>query len=139
MQCWSLTDDEKLKMSPVVVIRRVNDINNDSFYRTDINDKDALLWRLPFCYNWKRELVIRSVQTNQNQSHSSDVYYIAPNGRKLRSLPEIEKYLQENKTIHGVSKHNFTFLRKLIDVKNSKFETIRNARKKTQTLKLLIK
>lgn len=38
---------------------------------------------------WKRELVYRK---NQKKGSTADVYYIAPNGIRLRSLPEVDDY-----------------------------------------------
>ena len=45
-------------------------------------------------YDWKK-LACRRAQSSQGNK-TWDIYIIAPCGKKLRSNPEIEKYLSEN-------------------------------------------
>ena len=55
-------------------------------------NEDSQEYSLP--YGWKK-LARRRQQTGQGNK-TWDVYIIAPCGKKLRSNPEIEKYLSEN-------------------------------------------
>ena len=54
--------------------------------------EDSREYSLP--YNWKK-LARRRQQTSQ-ENKTWDIYIITPCGKKLRSNPEIEKYLSEN-------------------------------------------
>merc|ERR1712129_453001 len=53
---------------------------------------DSREYSLP--YDWKK-LARRSGQSSQGNK-TWDIYIIAPCGKKLRSNPEIEKYMSEN-------------------------------------------
>ena len=55
-------------------------------------NEDSQEYSLP--YGWKK-LARRRQQTGQGNK-TWDIYIIAPCGKKLRSNPEIEKYLSEN-------------------------------------------
>ncbi|CAM0912031.1 unnamed protein product [Alopecurus aequalis] len=52
---------------------------------------------------WERTISIRS-----KGATFADVYYISPTGKKLRSMPEVEIYLQENPDC-AVGLHEFSF------------------------------
>ncbi|KAI8034486.1 hypothetical protein M5D96_012760 [Drosophila gunungcola] len=54
-------------------------------------------YRLPFAYGWKRELVLPS--TKNHKRRTGDVFFIAPNGRKLRSREDIVPLLTGELTI----------------------------------------
>ena len=62
------------------------------FYMAVSISEDSREYSLP--YDWKK-LARRRHQTNQGNK-IWDIYIIAPCGKKLRSNPEIEKYLSEN-------------------------------------------
>lgn len=64
------------------------------------------LYKKPFDYGWKRELVWRS-----NLETKADVYFIAPNGKKLRSRSDIIPYLEGELTID-----HFSFAREPLNV-----------------------
>ena len=55
-------------------------------------NEDSREYSLP--YGWKK-LARKRQQTGQGNK-TWDIYIIAPCGKKLRSNPEIEKYLSEN-------------------------------------------
>ncbi|XP_017133429.1 uncharacterized protein LOC108150000 isoform X2 [Drosophila elegans] len=54
-------------------------------------------YRLPFAYGWKRELVLPSSKNHKRRT--GDVFFIAPNGRKLRSREDIVPLLTGELTI----------------------------------------
>lgn len=57
---------------------------------------------------WDRQLVIRGV----GASKFADVYYVAPSGRKFRSMPEVERFLAEFPEVvkAGVKQSQFSFI-----------------------------
>ena len=63
-------------------------------------NEDSQEYSLP--YGWKK-LVRKRQQTGQGNK-TWDIYIIAPCGKKLRSNPEIEKYLSENPDVQ-VDRH----------------------------------
>ncbi|XP_016984391.1 uncharacterized protein LOC108048337 isoform X2 [Drosophila rhopaloa] len=54
-------------------------------------------YRLPFAYGWRREFVLPS--TGNHKRRTGDVFFIAPNGRKLRSREDIVPLLEGELTI----------------------------------------
>ncbi|MCO5557094.1 hypothetical protein L7F22_010650 [Adiantum nelumboides] len=56
---------------------------------------------------WQRLLVIRG----EGCSKFADTYYVSPAGKKLRSMPEVERYLSEHPELvdRGVSLSQFSF------------------------------
>ncbi|XP_017074293.1 uncharacterized protein LOC108109978 isoform X2 [Drosophila eugracilis] len=76
-------------------------------------------YRLPFAYGWKRELVLPS--TGNPNRRVGDVFFIAPNGRKLRSREDIAPLLEGELTIE-----HFCFQRLPQEV-GPKFELVRRA------------
>ncbi|CRL05346.1 CLUMA_CG018199, isoform A [Clunio marinus] len=68
---------------------------------TDITDP---VFKLPFKYGWKRELVLRAEPTRSKEK--GEVYYITPTGKKLRTRQEIENNLHDDLTID-----NFTLVK----------------------------
>lgn len=57
----------------------------------------------PFHEGWKREIVL----TNTVATTSSDIYYITPCGKTLRSSKDLERYLSAN-NISQLSLNNFS-------------------------------
>ncbi|KAK8388039.1 hypothetical protein O3P69_020131 [Scylla paramamosain] len=84
---------------------------------------EATLKRLkkPLMKGWIRELVQRIVSASSNK----DVYYHTPEGKKLRSSVEVDKYL-ETMGITGLTRENFTFYRAELGF-GEPFEIVRNA------------
>ncbi|XP_026819526.1 uncharacterized protein LOC113558242 [Rhopalosiphum maidis] len=88
------------------------------------------IFKLPFEHGWKRELVYRTssesaVVTEDNRS--GDIYYYSPSGQKLRSLQEIQEYLNISFDKTTLTIDNFTFLAKPIFVYDESKERIRDA------------
>ncbi|KAH8368125.1 hypothetical protein KR084_007475 [Drosophila pseudotakahashii] len=76
-------------------------------------------YRLPFAYGWKRELVLPS--TGNPKRRTGDVFFIAPNGRKLRSREDIVPMLKGELTIE-----HFCFQRQAQDA-GPEYELVRRA------------
>ncbi|GMH11798.1 hypothetical protein Nepgr_013639 [Nepenthes gracilis] len=78
----------------------------------DINQDGSRLWAIDKPNiaqpppGWERELRIRG----EGSSKFADVYYIAPSGKRLRSMVEIQKYLMEHpEYFRGVKMSQFSF------------------------------
>uniref|UniRef100_A0A182M7F6 MBD domain-containing protein n=1 Tax=Anopheles culicifacies TaxID=139723 RepID=A0A182M7F6_9DIPT len=67
-----------------------------------INTQDDI-YKVPFKYGWKRELVYRA-NMEGNSKDKGEVYYITPNGKKLRTRNDIVSALHDDLTMD-----NFTF------------------------------
>jgi len=76
-------------------------------------------YRLPFAYGWKRELVLPS--TGNPKRRTGDVFFIAPNGRKLRSREDIVPMLKGELTIE-----HFCFQRQAQEA-GPEYELVRRA------------
>ncbi|XP_026816770.1 uncharacterized protein LOC113556173 [Rhopalosiphum maidis] len=90
------------------------------------NIGDAI-YKLPFEYGWKRELVYRSSGESAvlNQANRTDnVYYYSPNNQKLRSLQEIQEYLDISSDKTSLTIDSFTFLTQPIGMNNPSKEVI---------------
>ncbi|XP_046440355.1 uncharacterized protein LOC124191273 [Daphnia pulex] len=85
------------------------------------------LLKEPFKEGWKREIVYR---TNSNSKILCDVYYHSPEGKKLRSGPEISNHLNEISS--RLTLEHFTFFRDLIGVGSQ--EIVRKANPKSYRL-----
>ena len=57
--------------------------------RQKVVDVTNPVYQEPFKYGWKRELVFRGTGADSSAKKMSDVYYIAPNGRKVRSFRDV--------------------------------------------------
>ncbi|XP_062595488.1 uncharacterized protein LOC134256839 [Saccostrea cucullata] len=82
----------------------------------------------PFKEGWRREVVFRSTYTpvtkhGAMKSIPADVYYHPPEGRKLRSMVDITKYLVM--TNSDLTIDNFSFLRK--PILEPPFEVVRSS------------
>jgi len=77
---------------------------------TDISQDGSRLWAIDKPNiaqpprGWERLLRIRG----EGSTKFADVYYISPTGKKLRSMVEVEKYLNEHPE-DGVNKSQFSF------------------------------
>ncbi|XP_033207190.1 uncharacterized protein LOC117166881 [Belonocnema kinseyi] len=80
----------------------------------------------PFKHGWKRELVFRGTGFDANMKKMSDIYYITPKGKKVRSFREVSTSLtaKENLTLE-----NFTFHKEALGLNDPEKEIIREARK----------
>ncbi|XP_043948839.1 uncharacterized protein LOC108028332 [Drosophila biarmipes] len=76
-------------------------------------------YRLPFAYGWKRELVLPS--SGNPKRRTGDVFFIAPNGRKLRSREDIIPMLEGELTIE-----HFCFQRQAQEA-GPEYELVRRA------------
>ncbi|KAG0482512.1 hypothetical protein HPP92_010596 [Vanilla planifolia] len=58
-------------------------------------------------FGWRRELRIRG----EGSTKFADVYYVAPSGKRFRSLIEVQKYLEEHPeySTQGISLSQFSF------------------------------
>ncbi|XP_069688830.1 uncharacterized protein [Periplaneta americana] len=90
-------------------------------FSTDMSDPAYLK---PFEYGWKRELVHRS-NTRDSGKRQSDVYYYTPSGKKVRSLREVLKFLDDG----NLTPENFTFFKEPLGVNDPSKEVIRDAKK----------
>uniref|UniRef100_A0A0A9W772 Putative histone-lysine N-methyltransferase met-2 n=2 Tax=Lygus hesperus TaxID=30085 RepID=A0A0A9W772_LYGHE len=92
-------------------------------------------FHVPLMFGWRREVVLRL----NSSSSKADVYYIPPQGKKCRSLRDVEKLIQGTQlTLDG-----FTFVKKLLGVNDPSKELLRSASnvmpfKKTVRLTLVI-
>lgn len=55
------------------------------------SDMSSLLYREPFKFGWKREIVYKG-QVDNPLKKSVDIYYYTPKGKKVRSLREIAEF-----------------------------------------------
>ncbi|XP_053680000.1 uncharacterized protein LOC128730933 [Anopheles nili] len=85
-----------------------------------INTQDDI-YKIPFKYGWKRELVYRA-NLDGNSKDKGEVYYITPTGKKLRTRNDIAAILHDDLTIN-----NFTFVKEPVGGKPNE-ETIRSAK-----------
>eukprot|EP00850_Spirogloea_muscicola_P011721 SM000073S21497 [mRNA] locus=s73:580014:582058:- [translate_table: standard] len=80
---------------------------------TDLKQDNSLLWAMDRFdipqppAGWRRRVVVRGGTSNR----FADVYYHAPNGRQLRSMNDIEKFLSEHpQYAHGIDmKQHFSY------------------------------
>ncbi|KNA18395.1 hypothetical protein SOVF_071160 [Spinacia oleracea] len=80
---------------------------------TDLEQDNSRLWAIDKPNisqpppGWERELRIRG----EGSSKFADVYYIAPSGKRLRSMVEIQRYLMEHPEfiMEGVTMSQFSF------------------------------
>uniref|UniRef100_A0A146LY13 MBD domain-containing protein n=1 Tax=Lygus hesperus TaxID=30085 RepID=A0A146LY13_LYGHE len=76
-------------------------------------------FHVPLMFGWRREVVLRL----NSSSSKADVYYIPPQGKKCRSLRDVEKLIQGTQlTLDG-----FTFVKKLLGVNDPSKELLRSA------------
>ncbi|XP_050079542.1 uncharacterized protein LOC126567359 [Anopheles maculipalpis] len=85
-----------------------------------INTQDDI-YKVPFKYGWKRELVYRA-NMEGNSKDKGEVYYITPSGKKLRTRNDIVSALHDDLTMD-----NFTFAKEPVGGTPEE-ETIRSAK-----------
>ncbi|KAJ8687176.1 hypothetical protein QAD02_022970 [Eretmocerus hayati] len=84
------------------------------------------IFREPFKYGWKRELVYRATgQTEHSLKRMADIYYYTPEGKKVRSYREVVEFL----TTSELTIDNFTFFKEPLGVNDPEKEIIRDAKK----------
>ncbi|KAL1426598.1 hypothetical protein MTO96_018181 [Rhipicephalus appendiculatus] len=71
------------------------------------NEREA---RIPLERGWQRQTIIHSYGKS---GVKGEVIYIAPCGKKLRSYPEVLKYLQQN-NITDIGRENFSFSSRMV-------------------------
>ncbi|XP_049295012.1 uncharacterized protein LOC125769963 isoform X2 [Anopheles funestus] len=84
-----------------------------------VNTQDEI-YKVPFKYGWKRELVYRA--NMEGSKDKGEVYYITPNGKKLRTRNDIVSSLHDDLTMD-----NFTFVKEPVGGTPEE-ETIRSAK-----------
>ncbi|XP_053659444.1 uncharacterized protein LOC128708490 [Anopheles marshallii] len=92
-----------------------------------INTQDDI-YKVPFKYGWKRELVYRA--NMEGSKDKGEVYYITPNGKKLRTRNDIVSSLHDDLTMD-----NFTFAKEPVGGTPEE-ETIRSAKSYSNVPKL---
>ncbi|XP_052872569.1 uncharacterized protein LOC128277988 isoform X2 [Anopheles cruzii] len=92
-----------------------------------VNVHDAI-YKVPFKYGWKRELVYRANMDGSSKD-KGEVYYITPTGKKLRTRHCIVAALHDDLTLD-----NFTFTKEPVGG-NPDEETIRSAKSYTNAPK----
>ncbi|XP_041781470.1 uncharacterized protein LOC121598535 isoform X2 [Anopheles merus] len=98
--------------------------NNKSLVKRKINvpiNTQDDIYKVPFKYGWKRELVYRA-NMDGNSKDKGEVYYITPNGKKLRTRNDIVSALHDDLTMD-----NFTFAKEPVGGTPDE-ETIRSAK-----------
>lgn len=84
-------------------------------------------FKIPFKFGWKRELVYRSQMADtRTKSDKAEVYYITPEGKKLRTKSEIQSCLTD-----GLDLNMFTFAKDPLGV-GQDCEIVRSAKSYTQ-------
>lgn len=84
-------------------------------------------YKIPFKFGWKRELVYRSqMADSRTKSDKAEVYYITPEGKKLRTKSEIQACLTD-----GLDLNMFTFAKDPLGV-GQDYEIVRSAKSYTQ-------
>lgn len=133
-------DKEAVPKSPThnvstpVVKSKAN--NRKSYGSTNISSP---LLKAPFKDGWRREVVYRAT-VDPGTKTLCDVYYYAPDGKKLRSGREVSEYL--DKTVSPYTVENFTFFKEPIGM-DAQQEMLRHAKQRKeeggQQEKLIVK
>lgn len=87
--------------------RALNDNNKRSTIRAVPLTDD--IYKKPFEYGWKRELVLRAIPDQSKEK--GEVYYITPTGKKLRTRTEIQMNLTDDLVMA-----NFTLAKEALGV-----------------------
>ncbi|XP_019699884.1 uncharacterized protein LOC105189461 isoform X2 [Harpegnathos saltator] len=87
-------------------------------------DMSNPLYKEPFKYGWKRELVFRA-SSDSALKRMADIYYYTPKGKKVRSFREVAESLHSKE----LSIENFTFFKEPIGLDDPEKEIIRDAKK----------
>ncbi|XP_043283732.1 uncharacterized protein [Venturia canescens] len=97
--------------------------------KSKVVDMSNPLFREPFKYGWKRELVFRAGSDQHTVRRMADIYYYTPKGKKVRSFREVAEFLHTKE----LTIDNFTFFKEPLGVNNPDFEIIRDARVRDST------
>ncbi|XP_046453158.1 uncharacterized protein LOC124200857 isoform X2 [Daphnia pulex] len=95
--------------------------NNKKFCTSNISSP---LLKEPFKKGWKREVVYRAI-VDEQWRNKCDIYYFSPDGKKLRSMPEISKYLNQSNSCFSIK--NFSFFKEPIGMDDDNQEICRYA------------
>ncbi|XP_011635618.1 uncharacterized protein LOC105426197 isoform X1 [Pogonomyrmex barbatus] len=87
-------------------------------------DMSNPLYKEPFKYGWKRELVFRASQDSSFKK-MADIYYYTPKGKKVRSFREVAESLNSKE----LTIDNFTFFKEPIGLNDPEKEVIRDAKR----------
>ncbi|KAL0120166.1 hypothetical protein PUN28_008074 [Cardiocondyla obscurior] len=87
-------------------------------------DMSNPLYKEPFKYGWKRELVFRASQ-DISFKKMADIYYYTPKGKKVRSFREVAESLNSKE----LTIDNFTFFKEPIGLNDPEKEVIRDAKR----------
>ncbi|XP_071564177.1 uncharacterized protein [Temnothorax nylanderi] len=87
-------------------------------------DMSNPLYKEPFKYGWKRELVFRASHDSSFKK-MADIYYYTPKGKKVRSFREVAESLNSEQ----LSMENFTFFKEPIGLNDPEKEVIRDAKR----------
>lgn len=82
------------------------------------------LYREPFKYGWKRELVFRASH-DSSLKKMADIYYYTPKGKKVRSFREVAESLNSKE----LTIDNFTFFKEPLGLNDPEKEIIRDAKR----------
>uniref|UniRef100_A0A0A9X7C3 Inhibitor of growth protein 1 n=1 Tax=Lygus hesperus TaxID=30085 RepID=A0A0A9X7C3_LYGHE len=101
----------------------------NDFRGENVPDWARKLYLEPLLEGWRREIVTRSTPSSRSTGNvpDVDVYYWSPEGRKLRSRPEIAGYLQVNGITKFSAVFNFSFKKQALGEEFAPYEVIRNA------------
>lgn len=79
---------------------RLSGISPGSLMKQKVaNDMSNPLYKEPFKYGWKRELVFRG-SNDPPFKKMADIYYYTPKGKKVRSFREVAESREYNKYIY---------------------------------------
>ncbi|XP_026827510.1 uncharacterized protein LOC105280084 isoform X2 [Ooceraea biroi] len=87
-------------------------------------DMTSPLYKEPFKYGWKRELVFRA-SNDSSFKKMADIYYYTPKGKKVRSFREVAESLNSKE----LTIDNFTFFKEPIGLDDPEKEIIRDAKR----------
>ncbi|XP_072756087.1 uncharacterized protein [Anoplolepis gracilipes] len=82
------------------------------------------LYKEPFKYGWKRELVFRA-SNESSLKKMADIYYYTPKGKKVRSFREVAESLSSKE----LTIDNFTFFKEPIGLNDPEKEIVRHAKR----------
>ncbi|GAB0087940.1 uncharacterized protein DMENIID0001_023070 [Sergentomyia squamirostris] len=119
-------DDDELEQASIS-LNSSSGVKKTPLQRPNTVKLDDPIFRKPFQYGWKRELVYRAVAGISKEK--GEVYYFTPTSKKLRTRTEI----QQNLT-HDLTLDNFTFMKEPLGL-GPEFEIIRNAKSNAATMK----
>ncbi|XP_063977307.1 uncharacterized protein LOC135162594 isoform X2 [Diachasmimorpha longicaudata] len=116
---------EKIDTTVVDSSNIVNNLETEGAPSNNPNvDMSNPLYKEPFKFGWKREMVYKGGFDNPSK-RLADIYYYSPKGKKVKSLREVAECL----TTKELSLDNFTFYKEPIGVDDPSMEVIRDAKR----------